>query len=554
MYSPQYDLQDALYVLEDSTGVGILDDTVPLFGTASFHLKQIVKCAKAVHPEWTVGDVEEPAEGKNITYTDMDCLQALQHMCEEFGIEYWITGTTISLGKKKHGAPVLFQYGKGNALYELGRTNQDGRIVTKLLVKGSDRNIDSSAYGSRFLHLPDGERYVTRNTEKYGVIMGRISFPDVYPRLIHKQPADPGSVTSVRVENGIYYIKDAYLDFEPELLPGKNIVVDFQTGQLGGVRIDANWHGDTKEFELITGDYGLGQDIPAGVFVPDKDDLYLLSDLKMPQAYIDAAERELAEKGEEAIAQMCEQKVSYKGPVNPLFFRQLDERVDTGRAVIVEDDAIVDGSGSVELRVMAFTRGLNDDLDIDIEISDTLYVSRIDRIESTLQEVKVDTNERISYGDAYTRRRYRDAEETSEMLKAAQLNFSEAINPIVVQTMQLLVGDRSLQFRFVNSKTNPVAINYVITYNRDTKKLRCPAGILQHMTLGIDTVSPVHVPNEYRFWDMSLFESAILTESAKRYYLYAKVPERVRPGCSCCRKTALQWRAWRGTTTCWSGF
>jgi hypothetical protein len=525
MMSPQYDLQDALYTLDDTAGAGVLDDTVPLYGTASFHLQQIVGCACRVHPEWQVGDIEEPAAGKDITYTDMDCLQALQHMCSEFNIEYWITGTTISLGKKKHGSPILFRYGKGNALYELSRTNQDGRIVTRLLVKGSDRNIDSSACGSKFLHLPDNERYVTRNVDKFGVIMGRISFPDVFPRLIHKQPTDPGSVTGVRVdENGIYWIKDAYLDFEPELLPNKNIVVHFQSGQLGGIRVDANWHTETKEFELIRGDYGLGQEVPGGMFVPAADDLYLLSDMKMPQAYIDAAERELLEKAEDAIKQMCEQKVSYKGPVNPLFFRQLGERIETGRAVVVEDDAIVD-SGSVELRIQAFTRNVNNDLDINIEISDTVYVSRFDKIETALQEVKLETSERISYGDSYTLRRFRDVIETMTMLGAAQLNFSEAINPITVHTMQLIVGDESLQFRFVNSRTSPQAVNYLITYNKNTKILRCPTGLLQHMTLGINSLASSHVPNEYKFWDMPLFESQPLTESAKKYYLYAKVPK-----------------------------
>ena len=524
LFAPQYDLQDALYVLNDNTGAGILDDAVPIFGTAWFHLQQIVKCARAVHPEWNAGDVEEPAEGKNITYADMDCLEALQHMCEEFGIEYWFTGTTINLGKKKHGDPILFRYGRGNALYELSRQNQDGRIVTTLLVKGSDRNIDSQAYGSKYLHLPNNERYVTRNTDKFGVIMGRIDLPDVFPRLIHRQPADPGSVTSVRVDdNGIYWIKDDYLNFTPELLPGRNLVVDFQTGQLGGIKVDANWHGNTGEYELIRGDYGLGQDVPGGVFVPAKGDLYLLSDLKMPQAYIDAAERELKEKAEEAIAEMCEQKVSYKGPVNPLFFRQLGERVETGRAVIVEDEAIVDGTGSIELRVQAFTRSVNDDLTIDIEISDTMYVSRIDKIETALQDVKDDTNERINYGDAYTRRRWRDAEETAEMLRGALLGFSETINPIAIQTMQLLVGDKSLQFRFVNSKTNPQKIDYPISYNTATKRLYWPDGILQHMTIGIKNVSSSHAPAEYRFWDIAADGSDPLTDAKKSYYLYARV-------------------------------
>jgi hypothetical protein len=37
-------------------------------------------------------------------------------------------------------------------------------------------------------------------------------------------------------------------------------------------------------------------------------------------------------------------------------------------------------------------------------------------------------------------------------------------------------------------------------------------------------MSPSHKANEYHFWDMTLFESGPLTESAKKYYLYAKVP------------------------------
>jgi hypothetical protein len=160
MISPQNGLQAALYTLEDTAGIGIPDDTVPLYGTAQFHLQQTVGCACRVHPEWQVGDVEEPAAGKDIVYTGMNCRPALQHMCPEFNIEYRITGITPSPGKKKHGSPVLFRYGKGNAQYELSRTNRDGLTVTGLPVKGPDRNIGGSACGSRFLHLPDNGRYI----------------------------------------------------------------------------------------------------------------------------------------------------------------------------------------------------------------------------------------------------------------------------------------------------------------------------------------------------------------------------------------------------------
>lgn len=531
LFSPQYDLQDVLFIFEDETGVGVLDETVRICETADLHLQQIVKCIKTVYPEWTVGDIEQTSEVKNVAYAEMNCLEALQHMAEEFNVEYWITGTSISIGKKKYGDPIAFKYGKGNALYELSRQNQDGRIVTALRVRGSDRNIDSFQYGSKYLHLPNNEHYVYQNVDKYGIIQDRMSFPEIYPRLIHKNIDDPGRVTSVRQnENGFWFVKDdninkVFPDLNIELLDSQTLVVDFQTGELAGMKIDVNWHKETGEYELIVGDYGLGQDIPSDIFVPAVGDLYLLSNLKMPQAYIDAAEQELYEAGVEAIKQLCEQKVSYKGPVNPLFFRLLNETIETGRAVVVEDDAIVDGAGSVELRIQAYTRSVNDDLTLDIEISDTLYVSRIDKIENTIKDNKNDSDQKINYGDAYTKRRWRDAKETFEMLENAQLNFSESINPITVQTMQLLVGDESLQFRYVNGRINPVEIDDTMRYNNETRTFRAGINgteIIQHMTLGIDTLSPSNVPSndkKYKFWDITPITELIPDSAARYIYL-----------------------------------
>lgn len=107
---------------------------------------------------------------------------------------------------------------------------------------------------------------------------------------------------------------------------------------------------------------------------------------------------------------------------------------------------------------------------------------------------KIETNEVTvieKHKDAlqFTKRRFRDyAKETMSMLEDALLNFSGSVNPITVSTMQLLVGDESLQFRFVNSKTNPVQVSHNITFNTSTKILNAPAGkILQHLTLGISS-------------------------------------------------------------------
>lgn len=65
--------------------------------------------------------------------------------------------------------------------------------------------------------------------------------------------------------------------------------------------------------------------------------------------------------------------------------------------------------------------------------------------------------------------------------------------------MSLLVGDESLQFRFVNNKTNPTQVEYLVTYDSKKKVLSAPGGILQHMTIGIDTLSSGHKASEYKF-------------------------------------------------------
>lgn len=508
LFSQQYDLQDVLYVLEDETGVGILDELIPICGTAEFHLRQLVKVVKKVHPAWSVGDIEQTAAEKNVVYEGMDCLQALQHLASEFNLEYWISGTTVALGKKRWGTPIVFKYGQGNALYELSRQNQEGRIVTALRVKGGERNVDTEAYKSKYLLLPGKTHYVFKNVAKFGTIQGRQDFPDIFPRLIHKKPSDPGRVQSVRVQDGDYYIKDANM-FDVKLMKDRVLAVDFQTGQLAGMKIDAEFDFKTKEFRLIKGEYGLNVELPGGVFVPNAGDLYLLTNLIMPPEYVAAAEAELFEAGAAALDQLCEQKVSYKGVVNPLYFRQLNEVLETGRAVVVEDAALVDEGGSVELRIQSLTRNVGDDLTLEIEISDTLYVSRIDKIESELKENKGDTQMKITDNFAYTRRRWQDVMETMEMMFDPDGSyFTEIIKPLVVHTAQLIVGTNSQQLDFVDLKFIPNA-------DDDPNIFKNTLGVLEHFTINTD--------GSIRSWNIPAARHPL--NNAYHAYVYAKCPK-----------------------------
>jgi hypothetical protein len=126
-----------------------------------------------------------------------------------------------------------------------------------------------------------------------------------------------------------------------------------------------------------------------------------------------------------------------------------------------------------------------------------------------------------------------------EMLENSMLNFSGSVNPIAVQTMQLLVGDESLQFRFVNSMTNPTAVNHSITYDANSRVLTVPSGIIQHMTLGITNITSSHKASDYKYWQLSSYVSPALNDPDVSYYLYAKVSKTGTSGSFVLRDTAI---------------
>ena len=88
--------------------------------------------------------------------------------------------------------------------------------------------------------------------------------------------------------------------------------------------------------------------------------------------------------------------------------------------------------------------------------------------------------------------------------------------------MLALIGDEKLQYEFVTSKTNPQVKPSGIIYNQIDKKLVCPVGIIQHMTLGEKKLSSTHELSEFLFWNVKAYVSDVLTEKATAYFLYIK--------------------------------
>ena len=533
------------------------------------HLQLIVDNLNMRDSGWKVGECIE-AEEKTINYNHIFCSEALPTIANTFKTEYEIDPAikTIHLRKVEYnkGEPLPLEYGKDKGFVPgLGRSNKDGnRPVTILYVQGGEQNIDFSKYGSKELLLPknqrleyEGRAYVS-DAEGLYIKRADTTLTDVQEDSLdcsHISPKRVGSVSNVVVsdkEKNFYdFIDNSIpddLNFEDYVIEGNNMTVIFQSGMLAG---------SNKEFEvkyvhkerkfLITPQEIDGQIMPNDIYKPNLGDKYAVFGIQLPDAYIcnnstkEGASWDMFREAAKYLYENEDPKFTFKGELDSIYSKKrwlsIGGKIKLGGYILFKDPQFI--PEGIKIRITSIKEYIHRPYSPIIELSNTTtgvtVSSELNKIESN--EVKTDNQYKNSI--QFTKRRFRDAKETISMLNDALLHFSGSISPISVQTMSLLVGDESLQFRFVNNKTNPTQVEYLVTYDSKKKVLSVPGGILQHMTIGIDTLSSGHKASEYKFWDIEKYTSPTLTETVG-YYLYVKANKNGTTGSYVLSKNAIK--------------
>lgn len=533
------------------------------------HLQLIVDNLNMRDSGWKVGECIE-AEEKTINYNHTFCSEALPTIADTFKTEYEIDPAikTVHLRKVEYNKdePLPLEYGKDKGFVPgLGRSNQDGnRPVTILYVQGGEQNIDFSKYGSKELLLPRSQRFEyegrTYVSDAEGLYIKRAdkTLTDIQEDSLdcsHISPKRVGSVSNVVVsdrEKNFYDFIDSSipddLNFEDYVIEGNNMTVIFQSGMLAG---------SNKEFEvkyvhkerkfLITPQEIDGQIMPNDIYKPNLGDKYAVFGIQLPDAYIcnnstkEGASWDMFREATKYLYENEDPKFTFKGELDSIYSKKrwlsIGGKIKLGGYILFKDPQFI--PEGIKIRITSIKEYIHRPYSPIIELSNTTtgvtVSSEFNKIESN--EVKTDNQYKNSI--QFTKRRFRDAKETISMLNDALLHFSGSISPISVQTMSLLVGDESLQFRFVNNKTNPTQVEYLVTYDSKKKVLSAPGGILQHMTIGIDTLSSGHKASEYKFWDIEKYTSPTLTETVG-YYLYVKANRNGTTGSYVLSKNAIK--------------
>jgi len=544
------------------------------------HLQMLVDNLNNRESGWAVGDYVDLTETL-VSYDHTSCFDALNLIADAFKTEWEIVGKTISLKKVEYNkdAPLVLGYGKGNGFVSgTSRTNiSEKPPIEVLFTQGSDTNLDTTAYGAPELLLPkfqalnydgtyfEGETgYDATSTKAYitdldGYSVKRsdktletntedsIDLSNIFPQRVGTISA----VQDIDVDKNWYNIVDNSipdsLDYDDCLIAGETMTIIFQSGMLAGREFEVNYSHDggliessnftvplsvrtPRRFEIVPAELD-GVWMPSETFKPVVGDTYIVYHIMMPDAYIrddttkTGASWDMYREAVKYLSDNEDNEFTFTGTLDTIWSKNNwltygGKFILGGYVFFSNDDWLSEG---INVRITGLKTYVNKPYAPELTLSNATvgssFSSNLISIEN--KEVVIDNNKKES--TLFTKRRYSDVKTTMEMLNSALLtNFTESVNPITVQTMSLLVGDDALQFRFVDNMTSPTEVTHSVNYDNETQILTADAGIIQHMTLGITTLTSSHDVSEYKFWSVAEYTSPALSDSDVSYYIYLK--------------------------------
>lgn len=508
---------------------------------------------------WTVGTVIEAPE-KLLSFNHEKCWAVLGRFAQEFDTELEIVGKTVHLRKVEYfkDAPVALSYGKGNGfLPGVGRANQGDNLPVEILyVQGGERNIDYSAYGSQTLLLPksqeleyQGRRY---KTDPDGMYVTRADRPlssynedsydasDIYPSrvgTVSKTDTEPGEDTDGN-DVTFYDFYDSSipdnLNFEDCLIAGQSMTVIFQTGRLAGREFDVKYVHEGRKFEIVSSEQD-GMTLPNASLYPEVGDKYSVFNISLPTAYVcdnaakTGASWDMFREAVRYLYEREERQFTFSGELDGIWAKKnwlaIGAKLVPGGYVDFSDPQFQpDG---ILIRVTGVRDHINRPHSPELELSNTPVGGFLSDELGKLESEEVTNETRHKQAVSFTLRRWRDAVEMQGMLERAFKDYGKGQAMSWLRTMSVLVGHESLQFRFVNRIPTEdgqavTEVDHAFTYDQRKRTLATPSGILQHMTLGIDSLAPSHKVTEYRYWNVAAYTSPYLGDDTEAMYLYAR--------------------------------
>lgn len=513
----QYELIDVQFLLPDDT---VLDSFT---GDLEDFLGILIGNLTRVYPgKWVLGVYPANTEYKTLTYTEKNCLEVLQDLCEQYSTEFEITQAngvrTLNIKTAGVNFPYTFRYGRTGGLYELTRQNINSKnVVTRLYVYGGSSNLGDKYRYTR-LCLPGKAKNASYIEDAaaiaaYGVKENTKIFDDI-------RPERSGEVTAAG--SAYYAFKDATMNFDLNekdsagntkwLIDGATAKVKFTTGNLAGYEFDIHKYDHaTKEIQVVPFTDENGMKFPSetsAAFQFGVGDKYFFTDINLPDAYKTDAENKLLAEGNKAITEYSQPQVQYGLSIDENFIRQFAGELTVvnlfavGDYIPVEDEDI---GVNKSVRITAFTRDLLREYKYNITLGDSVTKTTITRVIEDLQKIDnvIEINDLADPSKA--RRNWKASQEVlANVFDPEGHYYSEKIKPLSIETTMLATGARSQQFVLQNTRFEP-------NYEGNPNTVKVVGGTLVHYTIA-ETV---------KSWQLNTATFSNLV-SGTVYYIYAR--------------------------------
>ena len=528
----------------------------PFTASPRYHIQILVDCLNMIDSGWQVGTTIEANE-KLVSYNHNNCLEALEMIAKAFETEYEIIGKTIHLHKVEYfkDNPLPLQYGKGKGFKTgVSRTTEQSRI-TRLYVQGGERNIDRSKYGNKELLLPKSQEYTyegvtfvsddkglsiaIKNAQNNGFVNEQsLDLSHIYP----KRKGTITEVFEVDHDKHFYDFTDTSipqaLNFTDLQIKGEKMLIYFESGMLSGREFEVSKYDHAqKRFQLVPKEED-GVTMPNDIFKPAIGDEYSVYNMQMPNAYIcdnDTKTGASWEMMKEACKYLYENRTdmfTFTGDLDGIWAKKnwanVGGRLKMGAYIHFSDTEFQ--LTPVAIRIVGLKEYVNNPYSPQIELSNKVQGQSFSSEIRKLQNQEVYFGELNKRTQSLTKRSWRDAQETIKQIEAAFPEYTKSIVPATVQTMMALIGNKSSQFDFVVSKTNPVKTPHTLYFDKNSKQINAGSGWLKHFTLGTTDINPNRDANSYKYWNIPTFVSGRLDDKAKTYYLYIKASKTTETG------------------------
>lgn len=561
-YGVMYDLMKTIYRNCDKYGKSD-KSTFDLTYTIKEFVQVLIYNMERDYPGLWKFDVDNcpDTEAKTIQFSGVNCLQALQTLCnsEQFNLEFQITQDkgvrTIHIGKfgKRINPPSgadFFEWGKGNGLYNLKEQKIDDKaIITRLWAEGGTTNIRSNyrEYSER-LQLPYPQRknqyehtlsdgtVVKVGSETIGIaddakryiedaeLRDKIGSEEDVKTYDNIYPTRTGTVTAVVADDICAFIDDT-MDFDLNkkddkgtvyLVDGTSAKITFTSGRLAGQQFELEAKGgynhETKKFRIIPFTDNRGLTIPStetqDAYKIEVGNTYKITDIYLPESYEQKAEEALWYAAMEDFKTATQAKAQYTLTLDRLYFLQeLSRDTDTSVFEVGDYVPVKDTRFGIEkqMRIQKVTRNLLLEQDYQITLADITAVSiQAQTVLTVIEHENIINNNRLRDLNK-ARRGWRTTEDLRNMVYDTDGYFdTDNIKPKSIDTNMLTVGAKSQQF---------VLSGCVLQANfgGNPNMFVATAGILSHLTIDNDKI---------RNWQMN--EASFKLQSTGGYYLFAK--------------------------------